>query len=269
MKKNCSDCGLEYEAQTITIGNREIVLSPYCHTCREKRRTEMEETERRAIEREIADRKSEWIKTSGIPDKFLKESFETYLDRGHNTLKIKQLCRTYAEDFPVTRPVGFKSLVITSPSIWGVGKSHLACSIAKSIIEKYASKMVHSPAYYITEPALFRRVRSTYNHRPDQETEDMVIEHLTEVPLLIVDDMGKEEVADPRFVQRIWFSILNGRYENELPIVITANLTADEIEHWLGGSRKNEASYDRLYEMVGGEFWKLNGTTKRKENKNG
>jgi len=112
---------------------------------------------------------------------------------------------------------------------------------------------------------MFRRIRATFNHTVNKETEQDIYKLLTTIPLLVVDDIGKEEVSDPRFVQRVWFSVINGRYDNMLPIVITANLTPDEIAYHLGGSRNNEASFDRLYEMVGGVFWENEGKSYRRE----
>ena len=112
---------------------------------------------------------------------------------------------------------------------------------------------------------MFRRIRATFNHIEKQETEEGIYKLLTTIPLLIVDDVGKEEVSDSRFVQRVWFSVINGRYDNMLPIVITANLNPDKIAYHLGGSRNNEASFDRLYEMVGGVFWENEGKSYRRE----
>jgi len=110
-----------------------------------------------------------------------------------------------------------------------------------------------------------RRWRRTYDHRDGEETEDEVLRKLVGIPLLIIDDVGKEEVADSRFVQRVWFSIINTRYDNLRPVIITANLSPDEISYHLGGNKNNEATFDRLYEMLQGVFYEIKGKSYRRK----
>jgi len=117
----------------------------------------------------------------------------------------------------------------------------------------------------MTEPDMLRRIRRTYNHVEGGETEDDVLYKLCTVPLLVIDDVGKEDVSDPRFVQRLWFNLINTRYDNMLPVIITANLTPDEISFHLGGNKNNEASFDRLYEMLKGVFYEIKGKSYRRK----
>lgn len=262
----CKDCGDEFETyslQNVGIGG---VISDSCPKCRQKKREESEARERQRIEGEVAERKQSWRVISGIPRRFRNESFDTFKTPDTNEKKIHALCLEYAENFPLARDAEYKSLGIFSKGVWGNGKSHLACSIAHRIIGRWIGGGEKSPVLYITEPQMFSRIRATFNRNYDStsETEDAVYHHLINVPLLIVDDIGKEEVADPRFVQRVWFSVVNGRYDNMLPMVITANLDPDGIEQHLGGSRGNEATFDRLYEMLGGVFWEMTGPSYRR-----
>ncbi len=265
IKSICTECNEEFDNTVYKlVGNIEAPLSSICYECRDKKRAIIEKEEREQEQSQIQATKDAWLKYSGIPDKFMKESFETFEDRGFNTIEILKHCQEYVENFPSIRVKGYKSLILISPNNWGVGKSHLACGIAKGIINKWLSRNPQSPVYYATEQNMLRRVRSTYN-RDNKETEEQVFEFLTNIPLLIIDDLGKEEVSDPRFVQRFWFSVINGRYEKELPMIITANLSPDGIATYLGGNRGNEASFDRLYEMVGGVMWEIQGKSKRRE----
>ncbi|OFW84737.1 MAG: hypothetical protein A2W44_08930, partial [Acinetobacter sp. RIFCSPHIGHO2_12_41_5] len=225
MKANCISCGAEYESVTYRLFSGEgKPLSPYCYDCRAEKRARIEREDKEKQEAYIKELKIGWLRVSGIPAKFLNQTLDSFIDRGFNTMEILQRCRDYVENFPSTRPRGYKSLILISPNNWGVGKSHLACGIGKAILQKSISLSPVSPVYYTTDQAMLRRIRATYRQEK-AETEEDVFDHLTNVPLLIIDDMGKEEISDPRFVQRVWFSIVNGRYENELPIVITANLT--------------------------------------------
>lgn len=258
---NCSECDKPFEAKIFKSTNKP--LSPLCYECRAKHREILDKAEKDAAEAQIKELRDNWLKRSGIPHKFLNESLNTFQDRGANTADILFQCQEYAKNFPAISAVSYRSFILVSPRRWGVGKSHLACGIGKYVIEKWLSWKEISPVYYATEQDMLRRVRSTFN-RDNGETEEQVFAHLTNVPLLIIDDMGKEEVSDPRFVQRFWFSLVNGRYENELPMVITSNLNPDEIATYLGGGRGNEATFDRIYEMVKGEMLEIEGQSKRR-----
>lgn len=262
----CSECGKEFNAQIVKLfGVPDRPLSTLCYDCRAIKRAELERQEKAQQELKVKALKLQWLRNSGIPSKFLNESLDTFEDRSGNTANRLNICREYADNFGSLRATGYKSLILLSAGAWGVGKSHLACGIARAIIEKWLPLSTQSPVYYITEPTMLRRIRATYN-RDNSESEEQVFEHLINVPLLIVDDVGKEEVSDPRFVQRVWFSVINGRYENELPVVITANLTAEGMMTHLGGSRGNEATFDRLFEMIQGVMYEVKAAgSKRRE----
>lgn len=259
----CVGCGSPFETYKLLLLGAVRPVSNLCPSCREKKKLEIEQKEKEAMEAEIQGRKKHWRLTCGIPLRFTNKTFDNFEDKGNNTAKIKQICRDYADDFPLSRGADYKSLGLFSKGVWGNGKTHLVCAIAHKVIDRWVGAI--EPVAYITEPDMFSRIRGTFNHMEIGETEQDVYRLLTKIPLLIVDDVGKEEVADPRFVQRVWFSLINGRYDNMLPVVITANLTPDEIAYHLGGSRNNEASFDRLYEMVGGVFWENEGKSYRRE----
>lgn len=261
MKRSCNDCQKEYDAKTINIIGVERVLSPYCPVCRNARREKFDEQEKQEILRQEQEKLREWNNESGIPIRFKDKSFDDIINRDGNIINITDICREYADLFPLFRNSNYHSLILLGK--YGVGKSHLACSIAKKIMDRWI-KIAKCPVYYTTESALFLRIRSTYNKK-DGETEDIIYSHIHNVPLLIIDDVGKEEVSDPRFVQRVWFHMVNGRYDNLCPMVITTNLDVDGLASHLGGSRNNEAAFDRLYEMLDGNIWQITGNSYRRD----
>ena len=199
--------------------------------------------------------KSSWVASSGIPLRFRGKDFSNYEVNKNNELAFN-MSKKYAEEIPLKTNMDYKSLGLYSKEDWGVGKTHLVCAIAKRLIERCRNT---NPVLYITEPDMLLRLRGTFNRQDSAETETIVYKELTTIPVLIVDDVGKEDVADPRFVQRVWFYIINTRYNNLLPVIITSNLTPDGIAHYLGGSRGNEATADRLYEMLNGEYYEIKG----------
>lgn len=73
------------------------------------------------------------------------------------------------------------------------------------------------------------------------------------VDLLIIDDLGKEKPTE--WVLEKLFLIVNNRYNNYLPIVITTNYNRNQLRERLCVN-KNYSMVDsiisRLYEMCGG-----------------
>ncbi|GAB4473849.1 MAG: hypothetical protein Kow0088_09410 [Anaerolineales bacterium] len=103
---------------------------------------------------------------------------------------------------------------------YGCGKTHLAAAIANAAVQ------LHVPTLFLTVPDLLDSLRSTMS-----DTESNFEEHFTEirtVRLLILDDFGTQN-ATP-WAQEKLFQIINYRYINRLPTVITTNLRLDQIE---------------------------------------
>ena len=265
--RKCSGCGSSYEVRVIKLMGATLPIPNLCPKCNKKKELEAESLEKQTQERQLKFRRDNWRSHSGIPPRFQSERFETFKPQNDNNKRKLSLCADYANKFPLNGE-NYKSFALFSSKAYekyGNGKSHLTCSIGHRIIDRWDWKKIESPIYYVTEPDLFSRIRATFSKSGNSnETEVDVYNQITNVPLLIIDDVGKEDVSDPRFVQRVWYHIVNGRYDNLKPIVITANLDPDEIAMHLGGSRNNEASFDRLYEMLGGVFDEITGKSYRR-----
>lgn len=265
----CKECGSTYQAKVVVVmGVKMIFGKDYCRECSNKKgkeRAAMEEVVRLA---EIASKRLKWRKACGIPRKFMEAEFGVL--KNFNYKQIFKTTLSYADEFPLSkRPYGYPSLALTSKKSWGVGKTHLACSIIHRILNRWDGEEIVNPVLFITEPDLFRSIRATYNFSYDEkrwrESEEDIINRLCRVSLLVLDDVGKEETTDTRFVQRVLYAIIDGRYKNMLPMVITANLDKDGLASHLGGSRGNEASFDRLVEMCHGKIIQMDGVSYRRQ----
>ena len=90
---------------------------------------------------------------------------------------------------------------------------------------------------------LLNEIRDTYER--SDKTEGDLLQLVKEVDLLVLDDLAAAE----RFTE--WekaklYEIINARYEDEKPIIITTNRTISWIEDRLG-----KKVVDRLLEMCG------------------
>ena len=103
---------------------------------------------------------------------------------------------------------------------YGCGKTHLAAAIANACVQRGV------PTLFITVPDLLDSLRFAYN---DPETTfEQRFEDIRDADLLVMDDFGTQN-ATP-WAQEKLFQIINYRYINKLPTVITTNLILDEIE---------------------------------------
>ncbi len=265
----CKGCGGEYKARVKYVMGVKIVFGrDYCKKC--SRKIQDEEAVRQEASRlaGIVKTRQEWRDRCGISRKFMASKFGTF-----NTDKFQQAYKvalSYADGYPLDkRPHGYPSLVICSSKSWGVGKTHLAGSIIHRILDRWNGEDIPNPVWFVTEPDVFRSIRATYSFNQEErqlrESEDDIIRRLCSVPLLVLDDLGKEETQDTRFVQRVLYTIIDSRYRKMLPMVITANLDKDGLATHLGGNRGNEASFDRLVEMCGGRFIQMEGASFRRK----
>jgi len=272
----CSECGAEYEAIKLMLFNVVQDLSNgRCRECRAKARAETEKEEVAVRQIEISQKRMKWRSECGIPPKFMNKEFGTFdTKRPGNVQAAYDESLAYANGFPVEyrryiklNGIAYKSLVLFSTDVWGIGKTHLACSIGHKILNRWNGEEITNPIIFCSEPDLYRRIQATYHYTPEErrgcENEEDIILSMIYRPLLILDDVGKERRADPKFVQRILFSIIDGRYKNLRPIVVTTNMDGNSLRDYLGAS-KDEASYDRLWEMTGGEFFQIKGESYRR-----
>ncbi len=103
---------------------------------------------------------------------------------------------------------------------YGVGKTHLAAAIANYAVA------LGVPTLFLTVPDLLDMLRFAYN--AEDVTFEERFEQIRRAPLLILDDFGTQN-ATPWAREKL-FQILNYRYINHLPLVITTNLSLEEIE---------------------------------------
>jgi len=103
---------------------------------------------------------------------------------------------------------------------FGCGKTHLAAAIANYAVE------MGVPTLFLTVPDLLDMLRFSY------DSEDTTFENrfneIRNASLLVLDDFGTQNATG--WAQEKLFQILNYRYINKLPLVITTNLSLDEIE---------------------------------------
>jgi len=103
---------------------------------------------------------------------------------------------------------------------YGCGKTHLAAAIANFAVG------MGVPTLFLTVPDLLDTLRFAYN---DQDTTfEQRFDEIRNAKLLVLDDFGTQNATG--WAQEKLFQIVNYRYINKLPTVVTTNLALDEIE---------------------------------------
>ncbi len=211
-------------------------------------------------------RRENWYDESAIPMRYIDATFEIF-ERERQPVAF-DFCRNYAVKF---NEYGH-SLILhmqSANSGFGVGKTHLGIAILRHVMENekplYVSKsntvFLHPcPVLFISEPELLNRVTSTYNRdwEDKSENEGTIIQKLIDIQLLMIDDIGKHRPTNLEFTRRILFSVIDGRYQKEKPVIITANGNLKDLSKHLGG-----AISDRLVGMAGTNVCEMSGESYR------
>lgn len=231
----------------------------------EKEKAEREAQERAEREaeadRRMRQRVAQIIGDSGMHTRFLRRTFDTFQVTMENQ-RAARVCKMYADNFKEKQPSddndpGRNGLFITGPV--GTGKTHLAAAIANQLMGGGIGVIC------MTMIDLLDRIKETYAQRSQWEaSEGDVLNTYKEVPLLIIDDMGKEPPTEWA-VSKI-YAIINARYEAYLPTIVTTNYTDSELVRRLtpkdtGDSTTADATIDRLREMCSaivttGDSWR-------------
>lgn len=136
----------------------------------------------------------------------------------------------------------------------GCGKSHLAAAIVNEIVdnlhlpdndaEMYGKGITppalpRSPVRFVSTLELLERLRAAYN---SGENPQGILRPYKEAKLLILDDLGAEKPSE--WVQERLFEIIDRRYNDCAPVVITTNANMAEL-----GGKLGDRTCDRLREM--------------------
>lgn len=103
----------------------------------------------------------------------------------------------------------------------GTGKSFLSCCIAKELLDKG-----HSVIYF-SSGALIEKISEYTFQIKDKEALSQFYEDLYECDLLIIDDLGTENVNS--FVESVLFKCLNERHLRRKATIISSNISLEGL----------------------------------------
>jgi DNA replication protein DnaC len=103
---------------------------------------------------------------------------------------------------------------------YGCGKTHLAAAVANYAVD------MGVPTLFLTVPDLLDSLRFAYDSE-DTSFEER-FDEIRNAPFLVLDDFGTQNATG--WAQEKLFQIINYRYTNQLPLLVTTNLPLDDID---------------------------------------
>ena len=210
------------------IGNDGLIYCSKCHTPRQKRievsgktieprcmcACQTEDYDRREQERkhrEFLDIVAK-NRSIGLPDSSLrKHTFEN--DLGYNPKQMR-MAKRYVLHWEELRKNA------TGLLLWGdvgTGKSFIAGCIANALLDKGV-------------PVIMTNFARLLNKLTDMYAGDRnaYIDSFKRYPLMIIDDLGVERNSE--FAREQVFSVIDSRYRSQLPMIVTTNLSLEELK---------------------------------------
>jgi DNA replication protein DnaC len=165
---------------------------------------------------------------SGLGKRFAQRRFETF-DVTSETKPAYDACVAFCDGFSED------SKGIRLIGNYGCGKTHLTAAVIHRLAEKGIGGV------FVVVPELLRAIRKGFNQPNDDS--DKLVKLTEEAPLLVLDDLGAEKPSD--WVREQLYVIINRRYENMLPTIITTNCTTKELIDKIG-----QRTVSRIVEMT-------------------
>lgn len=227
----CPDCGVDKYMEIELAGSKKYVRKQ-C-VCEKNEYEKHQEEDRRKQKQIRLERLREY---SMMDAQFESCTFEKFEVDEHNQ-KIFKMALNYCENWEQMKKenVGFM--------LWGTpgnGKTYVASCIANHLINELV------PVIAISTIGLLGRIKRTYNSY-GREGEAEILATLNNASLLVLDDLGAEN--NTNWVKEKLYEIIDTRYRQSKPTIITTNLSPIQLKNKLTGDDEITRTYDRLVEI--------------------
>lgn len=216
---HCGKCNTPKQVRVELFGE---IRTPMCMCkCEEdKQRREKEERERVKFQERIKE-----YRRVGFPESEM--SNWTFANADGTNKKNMDAMKRYVENFADFRKQG-KGLLLFGTV--GTGKTYAAACVANALIDKGYPALVTN----------FARIANTVSGMFEGKQE--YYDRLNRFPLLALDDLSAERKTE--YMQEIVFNVVDSRYRAKLPLIVTTNLTWQELVN------PQDIAYQRIFSRL-------------------
>jgi DNA replication protein DnaC len=111
-----------------------------------------------------------------------------------------------------------KGLYLFGPA--GTGKTHLAVMVAQEV----------EGVQFVKVPKLLLSLKANFDGKGYEN--ELIIDRLAKLPVLVLDDLGAEKASE--WVAETMYILIDERYGNMKPTIITSNHSLSELSERLG-----------------------------------
>lgn len=173
---------------------------------------------------------SDEFKASGLSIEDYEKAFKNFETWNSKSEEMKQVSIGYFKAFDGIRKKRNNSIMLCGTP--GSGKTHLSVALANNMMKK-GIKVIYMP-YRDTITAIKQNML-------DAEFYKKQIGKYQTADVLLIDDLFKGKINETDI--NIMFEIINYRYLNHLPIIVSSEFTVDRMLNF------DEGTASRIYEM--------------------
>lgn len=226
-------CGECHTAKQVRVEFLGVKKTPFCLCACEKKKREAEEEARKKAERAERIAINRYKAFPDVSSETFSEDDMRYWTFENDNLKhpkLTNLAKKYVENFETFKKQG-KGLLFYGTV--GTGKSYMSGCIANALINN---------GYEVLMTSISRIADTAFNYKGNKQE---YYDNLNSYHLLILDDLGVERNTE--YMNEIVYKVIDGRYKARLPIIVTSNLTGQELKNPVGIN--NQRTYSRILEM--------------------
>lgn len=218
-------CGKCHTPKQTIIEVFGTIRKPYCLCKCEKARLDVEQAE---FERKQREREIMRLRRVGFHDAEMARW--TFANDDRSNERLSEVARRYVDNFPEMRKRG-KGLLLYGNV--GAGKTYAAACIANALIDQGKPCLVTN----------FARLINTIGGMFDGKQE--YIDSLNRFELLVIDDLASER--DTEYMGEIVHNVIDARYRSGKPLIVTTNLTMQELLN--PSDLRRQRVFSRVLEM--------------------
>lgn len=166
-----------------------------------------------------------------LGERFKKRRFDTFIVNQDNKAAYEaalQFCQGYTAHSNGLRIWGG----------YGCGKTHLAGAIIMELLKQDIAGV------FVVVPDLLQAIRRSYDETNKNDNDlQSLFDTVKNAPLLVLDDLAAEKTNE--WVREKLYILINARYEQELPTIITTNCNTAQLKEQVG-----ERIISRIIEMT-------------------